>query len=311
MTALAETVATDPGAVAPEGAGEPVASPPTEGPEAGAPDGASESDDPLAALKAKAKLSDSLQKELRRLHGVLKATKEQNQRLRAQAKAEAPVAEQPAPEQPEPSTEAEPPAESALVEFAGMHLSPEVAERLKRAETLAARLEQLEGEASRRDEEALASEIRGVAEAYETNTERAVVELRRQVIPLEGEAEEVADEVLLALVNKDLARAARDEGLTVFDLTPEKIHEFGLRAVDRLHKAFSVFGAKQLESNQQYRETHRAVRPGGSPAVQPPKGWKQMTPAERELRMRECRGAPRCALCCWSFPTPYAPHPTP
>jgi hypothetical protein len=277
---------------APEGAGEPQA---PAGPGSD-PQGA---EDPLAEPKGKAKLSDSLQREIRRLHGVLKATKEQNRQLRAgigtrdsalgtrdgeaevEDAAESDLAE---PDEAQAAADqfSDEPNEEGLVDFAGMRLTPEMAERLTRAEQLADRLERLEGDLGQRAEEELFSEMAELASAFEANTGRAVIELRRQIIPLEGEAEQVADEVLLALVNQDLARATREEGLTILDLTPEKIHEFGLKAVDRLYRAFGVFGAKQLQSNQQYRETHRAVRPGGSPAVQPPKGWKQMTPAERE-----------------------------
>jgi hypothetical protein len=276
---------------APEGPGEPQA-PVGPGPE---PQGA---EDPLAEPKGKAKLSDSLQREIRRLHGVLKATKEQNRQLRAGARdsglgtrdeeqgAEEDAAEsgaaQPEEQQAEADQFEDEPDEEGLVDFAGMRLTPELAERLTRAEQLADRLERLEGDLGQRAEEELFSEMAELANAYEENTGRAVIELRRQIIPLEGEAEQVADEVLLALVNQDLARATREDGLTILDLTPERIHEFGLKAVDRLYRAFGIFGAEQLQSNQQYRETHRAVRPGGSPAVQPPKGWKQMTPAERE-----------------------------
>ena len=257
-------------------------------PDAKAPDASAESaadqQPSYEDLAAKAKLSEDLDRELKRLHGVLKTTKQENLRLRSgktagastDAEPEAEPRARPARRAPEPEAD-----DDGFVDWRGMRVTPDFAKQMETVGTvndqMATFLTEREVE---KEAERDAKEERLVS-SYQAATNKAVIELRTQLIPgLEGEEATDADELVVAMMERRLEQASEAEGLTPFDLTPQKVNELGREVIGRVRRFMGASAKRQLEDNEKAREAQK-VTTGGPPAVPVGKRPKDMSTMER------------------------------
>lgn len=111
--------------------------------------------------------------------------------------------------------------------------------------------------------EAVVSDIREKrAAAFPNLDERQADRVDRQILVL-------ADDYVTRAINEGEEYSA------------ELIDSATSMALRDLKETFGIFGARQLEDNQQYAEKNK-IKPTGMPGVKPPKSVDKMTKAERE-----------------------------
>lgn len=284
-TETTETTQTDPAAV----------TPPDPAPQAVAdtakPDvEAAETPEPtFEELVAKARLTEKHEKEIARLHGVLKQTKEQ---LRGkQGAAEEPpapvVRAAPRTKAPESIDDLEVDADG-MVTFQGRRWDPEILKmREEAAEARRVASAAMERLSSFEQAQQKAEDAEFVA-AQQDALYAGAKDLRAQLLPqFTGEEGEFVDDVLTALIERRLDFES-DAGMTPADMDPAKATALSLQCIQALHKLMGLAAARQSAANEKHRQQH-TIKSKGVPAI--PAGIRNLQdyyqlPIQEQQRIR-------------------------
>jgi len=228
-------------------------------------------------LAAKAKLGDKSAKELNRVAGVLKQKQQKIEELeRAAAGAT-------------PKPDAKPRSErESRPDDLGDDDNPEWTALRQQIDAANQRSAALEERLTQREQTEEAERETELLSTQRTFVHTAAQDLRSQIMPqFTGDEGEVVDGMVVSQLESILEDES-ENGLTSADLTPDKVAELSLRAIENVAKLMDMAAAKQLATNQKHRDTHQ-IGTKGAPGF--PAGVKtffdlQKLPLHEQQRIR-------------------------